>query len=77
MTAINVKVVRESPNCVSRTVQAFIVSDTVPETLPTNGASVIGLAETDTFAPFSILYVVGEAENKLYIANENGEFVAQ
>ena len=62
----------------TRLVEAFIVSDTVPTPLPVNGENVEGLTAKDVFAPFSVLYVVGaNAANKVYIANESGQFVAQ
>ena len=55
----------------------FIIANTTPDPLPTNGKNVKGLSEDDVFAPMSILYVVEDAETKLYIANEAGQFVAQ
>lgn len=58
-------------------VQAVILSDTTPSPLPTNGANVRGMSANQVFAPFSLLYVVGEADNKVYIANESGVFVPQ
>ena len=76
MYAINVKTMHESPSGI-RTVRAFIVSDTAPNILPANGKDVKGLTETDVFAPFSILYVIADVENKVYIADESGAFVPQ
>ncbi len=58
-------------------VQAMILSDTVPSPLPTNGANVTGMNANQVFAPFSLLYVVGEADAKVYIANESGTFIPQ
>lgn len=75
MTAVNVEV--KEIGASGRVVEAVIVSDTAPATLPTTGAGITGLKPTDTFAPFSLLYVTAEAENKVYIANEQGEFVPQ
>lgn len=76
MKATSVKVVRSTPT--NRVVEAVIVADTVPATLPTTGANVDGLAATDTFAPFSLLYVVDpSAAHQVYIANESGVFVGQ
>jgi len=77
MKAIEVTVIRENPDHNSRTVRATVLSDTTPNPLPVNGVGVEGMADSDTFAPFSILYVVGDANTKVYIANESGQFVAQ
>lgn len=77
MKAINVKVIRESADHNSRVVQAFIVSDTVPAQLPTTGAGIEGLMETDSFAPFSMIYVTEDADAKVYIADESGVFIPQ
>lgn len=76
MVATNVKTISTRPDGV-RTVRAFIVSDTEPVNLPTNGKDVKGLMETDVFAPFSILYVIANVEDKIYVANESGTFVPQ
>jgi len=57
--------------------QVMILSDTVPSPLPTNGANVDGMTEKQVFAPFSLLYVVGEADAKVFIANESGKFIPQ
>jgi hypothetical protein len=57
--------------------QVMILADTTPSTLPTDGTNVTGLTSNHVFAPFSLLYVVGEADSKVYIANESGHFVAQ
>lgn len=75
MTAVNVEVKEVSAS--GRVVAAVIVSDTVPTALPTTGAGITGLKPTDTFAPFSLLYVTGDADNKVYIANEQGVFIPQ
>ena len=58
-------------------IQAMILSDTVPSPLPTNGANVTGMTANQVFAPFSLLYVVGDADAKVYIANESGAFIPQ
>lgn len=76
MYATNVKVLQESPEG-ARTVRAFIVSDETPAELPATGENVTGLTASDVFAPFSILYVLADVEEKVYIANESGKFVAQ
>ena len=57
--------------------QVIILSDTIPSPIPTNGANVDGMNANQVFAPFSLLYVVGEAESKVYIANESGTFIPQ
>lgn len=57
--------------------QVMILSDTVPSPLPTTGENVVGLTENHVFAPFSLLYVVGEADAKVYIADESGTFIPQ
>lgn len=58
-------------------IQAIVLSDTVPSPLPLNGADVTGMNANQVFAPFSLLYVVGEADAKVYIANESGTFIPQ
>ncbi len=58
-------------------VQAVILSNTTPGTLPTNGANVAGMNASQIFAPFSLLFITGEAESKVYITNESGVFVPQ
>lgn len=58
-------------------VKALIVSNTAPTVLPTTGANVDGMDENQRFAPMSVIYVVGDAANKVYMANESGVFVAQ
>ena len=76
MTAISVEPAgnRGGKQCV----RATIVANTVPGTLPTNGANIVGMTEDQVFAPFSMLYVVAaNADPKLYIANEQGIFVGQ
>lgn len=76
MKAVSVNPVRFNEDG-TRVVDALIVADTPPYPLPVNGANVDGLSEKDKFAPFSILYIVGSASNKVYIADESGQFVAQ
>ena len=62
----------------TRNIWAFVISSGQPETLPTNGANVAGMTAKDKFAPFSIIYVNAQyASPKLYVANEQGVFVAQ
>ncbi len=76
MYAVDVKTMHESPEGI-RTVRAFIVSSDTPDALPTTGENVTGLSSTDRFAPFSILYVTADVENKVYVADETGTFIAQ
>lgn len=76
MYAVNVKTMHESLEGI-RTVRAFIVSSDTPDALPTTGENVTGLSSTDRFAPFSILYVTADVENKIYVADETGTFIAQ
>ncbi len=75
MYAVNVKVLQEIDE--KRIVQAFIVSDTTPAELPTTGENVTGLLPTDVFAPLSIIYITGDVNDKVYVANESGTFIAQ
>lgn len=76
MVATTVNLVRTRTDG-KRVVQAFIVADDTPATLPTTGENVRGMSADDVFAPFSILYVVSNAETKLYITNESGVFIPQ
>ncbi len=76
MYAVNVKTMHESLEGI-RTVRAFIVSSDTPDALPTTGENVTGLSSTDRFAPFSILYVTADVENKIYVTDETGTFIAQ
>ena len=76
MKAVSVSPVKFNPDG-TRVVDAFIVADTTPYPLPVNGENVDGMSEKDTFAPFSVLYIVGNASNKVFIADEKGQCVAQ
>ena len=53
-------------------VRALIVASETPETLPTTGQGI-----EQVFAPFSILYVTADTDEKVYITNESGVFVPQ
>ena len=56
----------------------MIIADTEPETLPTTGEGIIGMSESEVFAPFSLIYVLTEdAKHKIYIAGETGQFIGQ
>lgn len=76
MKAIERKVVDANPDG-SYTVEAFIIANTAPSPLPTNGRNIVGLAPTDRFAPFSIIFCTDASDPKIYIANEQGEFIGQ
>lgn len=56
---------------------AVVVADTTPSPLPTTGKDVIGMTDEDCFEPMSVLFVVGNAEHKVYLANESGIFEPQ
>lgn len=58
-------------------VRAFICASATPTVLPTTGSTVDGMNGNQRFAPFSILYVVENADAKVYIADESGAFIAQ
>lgn len=75
MYAVNVKVLKETES--GRMVRAFIVSNDALAELPTTGEDVTGLLPTDVFAPFSIIYVTADVNDKVYISNESGVFIAQ
>lgn len=58
----------------------LILSDTVPDPLPTDGTNVDGMTKDEVFAPGSILYVGGtisEGASRVYLAGETGVFAAQ
>ena len=54
-------------------VDAFVLADSAPGTLPTDGTDVIGLSSNDVFAPFSMLFAL---PSTVYIANSEGVFTA-
>lgn len=76
MRAISVNHMRTN-DAGKQVVDAFVIADTTPAELPTTGENIIGMNEDQVFAPFSMIYIVGDAPVKLYIANESGVFVAQ
>lgn len=55
-------------------VRALIVAS---ETLPTTGQGIERMSIEQVFAPFSILYVTADTDEKVYITNESGVFVPQ
>ena len=74
MVAINISPYKkdaEGHDIVSCTIEA----NTVPDPLPTTGEGIENLDANNRFAPMSVLYVV--STKAIYIANEDGEFVAQ
>ena len=76
MVAIEVKQMGKRADG-KNTVRTLIVSDSVPSPLPTTGAGITGLADSDVFAPMSVIYVVSNVKPKVYISNESGVFVGQ
>lgn len=72
--SVNVKKITESG---ARVVEATIVSDAAPKVIPTTGEGIVGLKPTDTFAPFSLLYVVAKTDSKVFVADESGHFIPQ
>lgn len=59
----------------ARIMDVVLTADTVPATLPTTGEGIEGLAASDTFAPFSFLYINGDGA--VYVTNESGVFTFQ
>lgn len=76
MIAVEVKTVGVRADG-KKVVEATIISDTVPSPLPVDGTDVDGLPADCVFAPFSVIYIVGNAARKVYVANESGVFIAQ
>lgn len=78
MCCFNTKPVGTDPKTGKQLVEAMIIADTEPETLPTTGEGIIGMSESEVFAPFSLIYVLAEdAKHKIYIAGETGQFIGQ
>ncbi len=76
MTCVSATLVRNDGD--ARVMDVLLISDDVPDELPTTGKDILGLMATDKFAPFSVLFVVNaSAASKVYIANEAGQFIAQ
>jgi len=48
-----------------------------PATLPESGADVAGMTDQQVFAPLSVLFVVGDSDEKVFVTDESGVFVAQ
>lgn len=78
MRCVNTKPVGTDPKTGKQLVEAMIIADTEPENLPTTGEAIIGMSESEVFAPFSLIYVLAEdAKHKIYIAGETGQFIGQ
>lgn len=80
MTAVYTKTVKyiTVDGRIKQRVDCLIVADEAPATLPVSGEGIDGMTADMLFAPMSVLYVVAaDASPKIYIANENGEFVGQ
>lgn len=61
-----------------RAVYAQIVADATPSALPTSGLEIENLGQDCAFWPLSYIFVTDPAaEHQLYVANEQGIFVAQ
>ena len=58
-------------------VRALIVASERPATLPESGADVAGMTDQQVFAPLSVLFVVGDSDEKVFVTDESGVFVAQ
>lgn len=76
MKATYVKPVGETASG-ARIVDVIIVADEAPDNLPTTGAGIEGLDDTDVFAPLSVLCVVESGGSKLFVANASGVFKPQ
>ena len=74
MVAVNISPYKIDANG-NEIVSCTVVSNTTPGTLPTTGEGIENLDAHNKFAPMSVLYVTGTGA--VYIANEDGEFVAQ
>ena len=78
MRCVNTKPVGTDPKTGKQLVEAMIIADTDPETLRTTGEGIIGMSESEIFAPFSLIYVLAEdTKHKIYIAGETGQFIGQ
>ena len=76
MKAVFVKPVRIRSDG-KQVVNAVIAADSTPATLPTTGENIEGMSADMVFAPMSVLYVVGTADGKVYLADESGTFQPQ
>lgn len=76
MTAVSTKAIRKREDG-KQMIEAVIIADSTPAVLPTTGEGISGMSADDCFAPFSILYIVEDVENKVYVADESGTFIPQ
>jgi hypothetical protein len=76
MVAVNTRAIGKRKDG-KQLIEAVVIADETPTELPTTGEGISGMGADDCFAPFSVLYIVGDAENKVYIANESGIFIPQ
>lgn len=58
-------------------IRAVLMSNTVPDPLPQTGDGITGMNADQVFAPFSFLFIAGDAEHKVYVTGENGLFIPQ
>lgn len=72
-----ISVVPVARNGQKEIVRAVLVADSIPTTLPTTGSGIDGMNADMVFAPFSVMYIVGKSDSKVYITNESGKFIAQ
>jgi len=77
MRAVSVESVGVRNSDHKKVVRVFLVANEEPATLPETGEGIVGMNADQVFAPFSILYVTGNTDSKVYIADESGVFVAQ
>ncbi len=77
MKAVSIEPVAIRSSDQKQIVRVLLVASEEPATLPKTGEGIAGMNADQVFAPFSILYVTGDTENKVYITDESGVFVAQ
>lgn len=77
MKAVSIEPVTIRASDHKEVVRAVLVASEEPATLPETGAGIEGMSANQVFAPFSILYVTENTDNKVFITNESGVFVAQ
>lgn len=77
MKAVSVEPVAIRKSDHKSIVRALVVASEEPATLPETGEHIEGMNADQVFAPFSILYVTANTDNKVFIADESGVFVAQ
>lgn len=61
----------------TKAVRAFLLADTLPQTLPTTGEGIPGMTADMSFLPASVLFTTdSNAESNAYMVNEAGSWVA-